>query len=205
MAHVFHFTDSTHLPWIVASGELRPSVAAEASNHFIWATTDPDYESTARSSKDPCMPEWLEHGHALTVRFTLTDTGFIQWNRSKSKRSWEAEYIAKKKKQGIKRAWARREHTQWFEQLGAHKWRIRREPIPLADVLRIDVRAYAGERWQRFRPTSKNCFEIPVGDDDPPAMCVNVDGFHYYSQMIDSDCYWAPDRDELNEMYENSL
>ena len=184
-ACVYHFTSTLALPWIVASGELRPSTYRDDTNHYLWATTSPAGERTALAS-DHCKNDDWEQGRVLLVKFTLPDTGFVPFVK-------------------IRKTWTPQQAATWLPlkdlaRFGVSKWRCRRDPLPLSSVLRVDVKIYGERRWSRIRATSDHCFEI---SDDPPTMGFNIDGFEYYSTMVDACRYWVPDREELAEMWES--
>ena len=127
----------------------------------------------------------MENYQLLIVRFTLPATGFVPWH--KLKKTMPAE-----------------EAAEW-EQMAAEDgedpsaWRLRREPVPLTSVLRVDVGGPG--RWSRIKATPKYCHEI---SNDPPTMSFEIDGFHYYSSMTGTGYgYYVPDRDELAEMWED--
>ena len=45
--HVFHFTDSARLPWILFNQELRVSLDARGGQGFLWATTKDTLDRTS--------------------------------------------------------------------------------------------------------------------------------------------------------------
>jgi hypothetical protein len=72
---VFHFTDTARLPWILATGELRPGRNAIwdfPSADFLWATTDARGDRTASVDRKA-----LRKGFTREVRFTLTVCGVM--------------------------------------------------------------------------------------------------------------------------------
>lgn len=190
-ACVYHFTSTLHLPWIVDSGELRPSIHGEDDNHHVWATTRPDGDPTAfplRPINDLHSAFYSERGQLLIVRFTLPATGFVDWA--------EVTKTLPRKRRAAWQAFNDIEVKLYGERI-SKMWRVRRDAVPLKSVLRVDVGAPG--RWSRIKATRKHCHDI---SDDPPTMSFEIDGFHYYSMMIDARDYVVPDREELAEMWE---
>ena len=182
-ACVYHFTSTLHLPWIVMDGQLRPSIHGD--EHYLWATTNPDGDPTAfplRPINDLLSAFYSERGQLLIVRFTLPATGFVDWDE-------------------VEKTLSRKRRATWQAKLyygeRSKTWRVRRDPVPLKSVLRVDVGASG--HWSRIKATRKHCHEF---SDDPPTMSFEIDGFHFYSMMVGARKYDVPDRDELAAMWD---
>jgi hypothetical protein len=75
--HVYHFTDTARLPWILRSGELRPGanrVGGYPDPDFLWATVD---SRGARSASGG--GQGYREGLVRLVRFTLRAEDFEPW------------------------------------------------------------------------------------------------------------------------------
>ena len=188
---VYHFTDTLHLPWIIAAGELQPSTFGGPTDNYIWATSRAGGEPTAAASH---LADWFELGRAQIIRFTLNAADFIPWDVIKQTPLWA----------GADKKMLKRRDECVRDGCGEHdasKWHLRRELLPLTSVLRVDALVYGG-RWRRIKATRKNCFYV---SDDPPTLGFNIDGFEFYSTRLqdgDGEFYYkAPDREELAEMW----
>ncbi len=91
-------TDTINLPWILASGELRPTWNSDTGigrTRFLWGTTSPDGDLTSgpqiriHGSKER---EWLAGAFHL-VRFTLAADEFSTWNEIVQASNWTPEEV----------------------------------------------------------------------------------------------------------------
>ena len=187
--YVYHYTSTEALPWILMSGELRPSWCGGDDNHFIWATADPTVETTAAPLREPFDDDDLLRTPRLLVRLALPGKAFIPWDKIKTMPPWTAQQAA-----------------EWDEAHGGKtdKWQLRREPLPLASVRRIDVGGPG--RWSRIRVTRDDCYTV---SDDPPIAAVRINGFDFLSiarfafyERKTFAYYEVPDPTELQEIWE---
>ncbi len=79
LTKLYHFSDTSRLPWILHTGELRPG-ANKAGGfpdpEFVWATVDPLGDMTASVARgDEYMAGKVRH-----VRFTLAAAAFFPWH-----------------------------------------------------------------------------------------------------------------------------
>jgi hypothetical protein len=139
---VFHYTDSLHLPWILASGELRPSVTTfgyedNAPLRYVWGTTNPEGDLTAgplrRIHQGGLEEEW-QAGAFLLVRFTLEANAFLSFAETIRELSdWTPEQAA-----------ALIDYDRRvFGETGHDLWRCRHDPVRLRDVLKVETTSYA--------------------------------------------------------------
>ena len=90
-APVFHFTDTINLPWILASGELRPTWNGDTGigrTRFLWGTTNPDGDLTSGPQiriHGSTEREWRAGAFHL-VRFTLRLTNSLPGTRLSRRR-----------------------------------------------------------------------------------------------------------------------
>lgn len=140
---VFHFTDSLRLPWILAAGELRPSVTTfggeySAPLRYVWGTTNPEGDLTAgplrRIHKEHGWEDEWQAGAFLLVRFTLPANAFLSFSEMIREFSdWTPE-----------QAVALIEYDRRvFGETGHDKWRCRHDPLRLRDVLKVETTSYA--------------------------------------------------------------
>ncbi|EUB95907.1 hypothetical protein PMI07_002395 [Rhizobium sp. CF080] len=132
---VYHYTSSWHLPWILASRELRPpshSIADFPSPDFIWATTDPngDNTATARTSSRA-----YRSGGLLQVRFTFEADEFFPWDDVPHRHpQWTEKHIKALEASSGKS--------------DPRAWRCRPEALDVERALAIDVRSYSNNKWR---------------------------------------------------------
>ena len=183
------------MPWIVASGEILPSIFDDAHNHLVWATTNPDGDPTVNLLRGPdffldAKKDWSEKYQLLAVRFTLPAAGFIRWDTVKKTLSRKVR--AEQDKQDDY-------ERKLYGAATIEAWRVRRTAVPLKSVLRVDVGRPG--HWSRIKLSRKYCHDI---SDDPPTMAYEIDGFLFYSMLFMPRVFMVPERDELAEMYEES-
>lgn len=195
---VYHYTDSLHLPWIVKSSELRPNtnrLIGIGLIKYIWATTNPAGDKTARAmiTMHKGYEELFQHGLVQLIRFTLPSAGFVPWCDIKRESNWTRGQIRK----------LQQSDRKYFDEHGFAKWRCRREPLPITSALKVEAKLW-GEGWRPIKATRKYCAEI---SDDPPIMAFIINNVHYYSQQFTSENdhhtlsgYTIPDREELVEI-----
>jgi hypothetical protein len=131
-SHVYHFTDTARLPWIVATGELRPNRNQIGGNpvDFLWATTNRQGDRTASAM----MQGGYRKGVTALVRLTLHAEDFELWPAIlKRFPEWTSERVR------MLEAVGRRQGETSF----GH-WRARAETLPLSRVISVEAKAYRG-------------------------------------------------------------
>jgi hypothetical protein len=144
--NVYHFTDTARLPWIIESGELRPSKnrIGGLPLDFLWATTD---ERGCRSAaQDPTL---YRQGGIPIVLFTLQAADFAPWRETAlTVPSWTADHMSMLEASAKK--------------LGDDpgRWNVRVEPLSLASVIAVSAKAYIGG-WRPIEATDEFCIRFP--------------------------------------------
>lgn len=142
--HVYHFTDTARLPWIISSGELRPST--NRRNGFpldlLWATTNPAGDKTASASY---AKQLHKDGVIQLVRFTLNADSFAPWREVVlGLPGWTEQHAADLEKA----AKAAGQDTS--------PWRCRVAPVRDYDWIVVDAKRH-NEGWRRIDPTQAYC------------------------------------------------
>ncbi|UWU29139.1 hypothetical protein N2600_03975 [Rhizobium sp. WSM1274] len=138
----YHYTSSMHLPWILASGELRPSgnnIRNFPSPDFVWATTTVDGDRTASASTSHRA---YRAGMMLQVRVTFDASHFFAWQEVGVKfPQWTGAHI------GTLEASARAMRSN------PATWLCRDQPLSLQHAMAFDIRSYASSKWRALRST----------------------------------------------------
>jgi hypothetical protein len=135
---VYHFASSGNVPWILHKGALTPTMCVDVGigrTHFLWGTTDPTGDLTAapfRHLHGDHADDWYASEFHI-VRFALPANAFLSWFEVQQFENWTSEEIA---------ALVEADHRQYGE-VDHAAWRLRRDPMPLADVVRVDTTSYA--------------------------------------------------------------
>jgi hypothetical protein len=124
---VYHFSRTSNLPGILASGKLRP-------NGVIWATTSPDGDKVATAGP---RYEAVRKGWIKEIRFTCNDSDFHD--------GWRVAIKQSQFKVGIERRLAK-EYGQ-----STKPWRVRTAPLNINETL-IEMRDCGDKVW---RPITK--------------------------------------------------
>jgi hypothetical protein len=76
--HVYHFTDTARLPWILESGMLRVDRGAigKYPTKFVWATTLLNGDPTCTALSRNQTLESRQNGSLRLVRFTFNASDF---------------------------------------------------------------------------------------------------------------------------------
>jgi hypothetical protein len=144
---VYHFTDTLALPWIVESGALRPHakllVGIGRTDAFVWATTNPAGDKTARAVRVAAWAEaeeaWKQDRFRL-VRLTLPAKSFRHWAEVVRKEGWTPGQLAEL---------ADDDYKHGCEVGYQDRWRVRSTRLPLANVLKAEAKTFAGP-WRRI-------------------------------------------------------
>jgi hypothetical protein len=133
MTHVYHFTDTAHLPWILRDGVLRAAENNPGPSDFLWATTDQRGDQTATVHFGNVYRE----GIAGLVRFTLHARDFEDWRELAARTpGWTAQF------------------TECLEQAArdagsnSANWRARVKPLLRTDWVEIASRSYRDKVWR---------------------------------------------------------
>ena len=140
--NLFHFSDTSRLPWIISSGELRPGgnkAGGFPSPEFVWATTNPLGDASASvAGGDPYITGKVRH-----VRFTFDSALFTPWSEIPDQfPQWTHDHV--RRLESYSRG-ARDPSTWWCSP----------KPIPLNDCLEIMTRSYRDKHWRRFDPETE--------------------------------------------------
>jgi hypothetical protein len=140
-APVYHFTSTLQLPWIVEAGEVRPypkTLIGIGHITALWGTTKEAGDKTAGAVMTAKKQKlaWQENLFQL-VRFTLPKEYFFTWNEVVSMSDWTPEQVAALVESDRKR----------FGEDGHAQWRLRHDPLRLADVVKVEAKAY-GRGWK---------------------------------------------------------
>jgi|1185.fasta_scaffold127551_2 hypothetical protein len=130
---VFHFTDTARLPWILASGELRPGrnqLGGFPDPDFLWATTSPIGDRSASGGY-----QGYREGVTRLVRITLQAEDFEPWPQITARfPAWTADHS--------------RRLESAARQSSPQGWRCRVEPLPRHRWLAIETRTYVDKQWR---------------------------------------------------------
>jgi hypothetical protein len=134
MSTVYHFTCTARLPWIVASGELRPG-RNELGNYpdpdFLWATTNHRGDRTATAFQA------YRSGDTALVRLTLPEEDFEYWPEIAARYpQWTPVQIARLETAALNRG-----------ESNFACWRARVTPLLLSRVISAEAKTYTGT-WQ---------------------------------------------------------
>jgi hypothetical protein len=186
---VFHFTDTTRLPWILAERQLNSTRGMCAADYprptFLWATTNATGDRTAASSHDNSYKLWRQGG-ALRVRFILAAEDFTPWAQMHPQHpQWTPDKIARLERNGRKK--------------GSHpeQWMCRIEPLPMQRWLGIETRSYYGT-WKAFDITAYTALAVDPSSgrgseiietfqqpfDEVCAAVIEIEGRTYASKRV---------------------
>ena len=117
---VYHYTNTLYLPWIIASGELKPYPTNDVGigdTRYLWASTNPKGDKTGVAMRSRPRPGTFEPEHECSVRlvrFTLPKAGFLSWSMIKRIHGWRKRMTTKLEKQD----------RAVFGEYGHDKWRL---------------------------------------------------------------------------------
>jgi hypothetical protein len=180
-----HFTDTIRLPWIIESGELRPSTnrIGNYPRDFLWATTSESGDRTS-SAMSPSCDQLYRDGSLQRVRLTLDAADFTSFHDITTDcPEWTSDHNA--------------QLTMAAAAMGrcdTSKWLCRAEPLSLVKVVRAEAKSYAAGRWveidlspgrciaRRSHPRSRG---IVIGDHAYMARReLQADGNVAYDQIV---------------------
>lgn len=210
-APVYHFTDTINLPWILASGALRPSLISNTGigmTRFLWGTTNPLGDLTAgpfvRIHNERLAHRW-RRGEFHLVRFTLAADEFLTWSEIVHASNWTPEEVAALVEDDQRR----------YGEYGHKRWRLRRDPIPLHRVLKVETTSFDDaetERWWPLDICPRRRGGVLLRPNDPKRKGVRIAGKRFYSVPVLDDCRfwyqpWTPpeERAPLYHTYDDYL
>jgi hypothetical protein len=144
---VYHFASSSSLPWILDNGALTPTMCVDIGigrTHFLWGTTDPTGDLTAapfRHLHGDHDNDWYA-GEFQIVRFALPANAFLSWFEVQQFENWKSDEIA---------ALMAADHRQ-FGDVDHDAWQLRRDPLPLADVIKVETTSYTDRETEIWWP-----------------------------------------------------
>jgi hypothetical protein len=162
MPHVYHFTDTARLPWIVETGELRPgrNQIGGFPVDFLWATTNAQGDRTASAM------QLYRKGVTALVRLTLRVADFELWPDILERfPQWTSEHAR------LLEAAARRRGETNFG-----RWRARAEALPLSSVISVGAKTYS-RNWKAVDLQDARLRHLK----DPTARGVLLNGSVYFS------------------------
>ena len=170
---VYHTTSTLNLPWIIESGELQPALITDIGigwTKFIWATTKRAGDKTSGSMWliRYFGPAW-QAGLFGVVRLTLPAKGFLTWREVIRREGWTKIQVARLEADDRRR----------IGEDGHAQWRCRYEPLPLANVLKAEVKTFAG----RWRPLDLDPGRV-VRTEDPLRMGYRLGRKVLFSERI---------------------
>ncbi len=187
-APVYHFTDTVHLPWIIASGELRPSrrMLTMGQTQFIWGTTCEEGDFTAqpfRSAIRPVEAQTLlelsgetawRAGDLQLVRFTLNAADFLTWGEVVRMSDWEPAEVAAHI-EGTERIFGEYDHD---------RWRLRYDPLPLSRVIRVETTSFADAETECWHLLDIAARGVLLRPNDPKRKGVKIGRRQLYSTPV---------------------
>jgi hypothetical protein len=133
---VYHFSRTSNLPGILASGQLRP-------NGVIWATTSPDGDKVTIAGP---RHEAIRKGLIKEIRFTCNDSDFHD--------GWRLSIKQSQFRVGIERRLAK-EYGQ-----STKPWRVRTTPLNINETL-IEMRDFGEKIWRPITDFSILSLPLP--------------------------------------------
>jgi hypothetical protein len=170
---LYHFTDTTRLPWILQSGELRAQRNAIGSYpipEFVWATTSAQGDGAASIKYTAWQRNAWQNGDTLLVRFALHEEDFTPWPTVAAAApypAWTAEQITRLER-----------HVRFHCKSNPATWWARAEPLPAARWVNVEARAWASAAWTPLQGVSP---EAGRGTD---VLAVVIGGRAYASRRV---------------------
>jgi hypothetical protein len=163
MEDIYHFTCTARLPWIIASGELRPGrnqIGKFPDPDFLWATTCREGDRTASGMLG------YRKGISALVRRTLHAEDFELWPAIVARfPQWTPDQVRR-----LEAAARRKGETK------VSCWRARTDPLPLTRVIAAEAKTYIGN-WQSVE---LRCIQHPI---DPSLRGIEFCGSVYCSMQ----------------------
>jgi hypothetical protein len=138
MTPVYHFTDAGRLPWIVASGELRPGLNRVGTYpcDFLWATTNPLGDRTATAM---VAEGGYRRGLIPLIRISLSPEGFERWpDVLRHFPNWTRADVARLEN-----------GARLMGQNDFSVWRARSLPVPGDQWIAVEGKMWNSKTWHR--------------------------------------------------------
>jgi hypothetical protein len=205
---VYHISDTIHLPWIIASGELRPGIIKDVGiglSRFLWGTTNPRGDLTSRPQRRINWPEkfggdydpLLIHANQYAwqagvfhmVRFTLVAEDFMSLDETvrSGVANWTPEEVAEMIELD----------QRLYGEFSHKRWRLRHDPLPLSRVLKVETTSYDDRETERWHPFDIGAKGVLLRPRDPRRKGVRIAGRAFYSVPVGPPDYmnfqaWVP-------------
>ena len=206
---VYHMSDSIHAPWIIAAGELRPGLIRDTGigkSRFLWGTTNPQGDLTSRPQRRIHFPErflgdfdqlyrilviagecaW-QAGEIRMIRFTLMAADFVTLDEAARSANWKPGQVAEMIEFDQKT----------YGEYGHKDWRLRRKPLPLSRVLKVESTSYDDRETERWHPLDIGAKGVLLRPNDRQRKGIRVAGRTFYSVPVGLPAYqnfkpWVP-------------
>lgn len=195
---VYHFTDTINLPWILASGELRPCRITDTGigeTCLLWGTTNPlgDYTSKAQIAIHSDQGgQYFRKGFFHLVRFTMAADEFVTWKETIAASGWTAEQVT---------ALVEDDRRKYGE-FGHDRWRLRRDPLPLSRVLKVETTSYDDAETGQWHALDINKRGVLLRPRDPKRKGVKIGRKSFYSAPVRPDWQYYEPWPGFHRMYE---
>ena len=193
---VYHISDTIHLPWIIASGELRPGLIEDAGigkSRFLWGTTNPQGDLTSWPQRRIHWPErflggydqlyrilinagqsaWQAGAYHM-IRFTLAAADFMTLDEAARSANWTPEQVTEMIEFDQKT----------YGEFGHKRWRLRHDPLPLSRVLKVESTSYDDREAERWHPLDIGAKGVLLRPKDPRRKGVRIAGRAFYSVPV---------------------
>jgi hypothetical protein len=186
---VYHYTDTVYLPWILANGELQPSVTDLFPDvtplRYLWGTTNPLGDYTTRPLRQihqgGLEEEW-QAGVFDLVRFTLPANAFLSFSEILQFSDWTPEQAA---------ALVEYDRRAYGE-TGHDMWRCRQDPLRLADVLKVETTSFGDAETERWRPLDiRRPERLLIRSRKPNRLGVRIGRRRFHSNRFERPDRWG--------------
>ncbi len=135
---VYHYTDTGRLPFILASGELRPGrnrIGSFPQPDFLWATASRVGDRTSAANAAA-----FRKGVTRWVRFGLQAGDFLPFREAISDSStWTEEHLTRLVANAREMGTSEAEIATWL---------VRPDPLPRTRWLAIETRSWSDRTWR---------------------------------------------------------
>jgi len=160
-------------------------------SRFLWGTTNPQGDLTSWPQRRIHWPErflgnfdlvyrmlvfagnceW-QAGEFHMVRFTLAGDDFMTLDEAARSANWKPEAVAEMIEFDQKT----------YGEYGHKDWRLRRKPLPLSRVLRVETTSYEDRETERWHPLDVT--KVLLRPNDPKRKGVKIAGRTFYSVPV---------------------
>ena len=151
--HVYHFTDTVRLPWIIETGELQPgdNRIGGFPADFLWATTDNESDLTS-SVAAPLARRSYQQQVTQLVQMKRRGGDFAPWRATVgADPAWAPNHVQRLERAALK-----------LGELGIEAWRCRSSALPLTRAIAFHAKAYSVGRWIEIDATTEYCIDTGV-------------------------------------------